>query len=87
MLSSSVYPAWELRRRTGALGLHCQLFLMSKESLNIMGPPGIYATMQWMCMLPVWRSQLLKTHLFPSTRGPPKATEGTEIDGSWTQEG
>lgn len=51
-LSSGVDPAWALRRRTGALGLHSQLFLMSEESLRIMGLPGIYATVQWMCMLP-----------------------------------
>lgn len=54
---------------------------MSEESLHIMGLPGIYATMQWMCMLPAWRSQLLRTHLFPSTGGPPEATGGTDIDG------
>lgn len=85
LLSSGVDPAWALRRRTGPLGLHCQLFLMSEESLNIVGLPGIYATMQRMCMLPAWRSQLLRTHMFPSRRRPPKTAKGTEIDESWPQ--
>lgn len=39
LLHSGVDPAWALRRRTGALGLHTQLFLMSKESLRITGAP------------------------------------------------
>lgn len=58
LLSSGVDPAWALRRRTGAPGLHCQLFLMSEESLHVVGLPGIYATMQWMCMLPAWREPI-----------------------------
>lgn len=46
VLSFGVDPAWLLRRRTGGLGLHCQLFLMSKESLRIMGLPDISVPVQ-----------------------------------------
>lgn len=51
VLSFGVVPVRAVRRRTGGLVLHCQLFLMSKESLHIMGLPDISATVQRMCAL------------------------------------
>lgn len=36
-------------------------------------------------MAPAWRRQLLRTHLFPSTRGPPKVAKATAINESWPQ--
>lgn len=86
VLSFGFDPALALQRRNGGLGLHCQLFLTSKESLHIRGLPDISATVQWMCIIPARRANYLK-HLFLSTGGTLKATRGTKIDGSCPQVG
>lgn len=80
VLSFGVDPALALQRRNGGLGLHCQLFLTSKESLHIRGLPDISATVQWMCIIN-YSNQLLKTLKTL------KATRGTKIDGSCPQVG
>lgn len=54
-------PTWPLQRRNGPLQLHCQRFVMSSERPHIAGCP--VPKMQWMRILPAWRSQLLRTHL------------------------